>query len=230
MSAMRQSGWCGALLTFKKMNKMNKMDETIKRGDCFKLLAACFYEPEKPLFLEEKVGEKLGQLLDGQTLDGARAARAMQSALQEQSQEKLSIDYAALFVGPFELLAAPYGSIYIEKKRTVMGDSTVHAARYYQEADLAVDIKEPPDHIVIELEFMYYLCSKEVSAASNDLADEAERFRDLQVRFFHNAMEPWLEQFCEAIRKATDNTFYVHLSECLRCFIAVCGNVYTSPR
>jgi len=204
------------------------MDETITRGDCFKLLAACFYEPEKPLLLEEKVGEKLGQLLDGQTLDGARAARAMQSALQEQSQEKLSIDYAALFVGPFELLAAPYGSIYIEKKRLVMGDSTVNAARYYQEADLEVDIKEPPDHIVIELEFMYYLCSKEVSAASNDLVEEAERFRELQVRFFHNAMEPWLEQFCETIMKATDNMFYVHLSECLRCFIAVCGNVYTS--
>ncbi len=208
---------------------MNKMNDTIQRGDCFKLLAACFYEPEKQLFLEENVGEKLGQLLDGQTLDGARAAREMQSALQEQSQEKLSIDYAALFVGPFELLAAPYGSIYIEKKRLVMGNSTVNTARFYQEADLEVDIKEPPDHIVIELEFMYYLCSKEASAASNDLADEAKRFRDLQARFFHNAMEPWLDQFCETIMKATDNMFYVHLSECLRSFIAVCGNVYTTP-
>ena len=217
------------MLTFINMNKMIEMNNTIQRGDCFKLLAACFYEPEKPLFLEENVGEKLGQLLDGQTLDGARAARAMQSALQEQSQEKLSIDYAALFVGPFELLAAPYGSIYIEKKRLVMGDSTVNTARYYQEADLEVDIKEPPDHIVIELEFMYYLCSKEVTAASSDLAAEAERFRDLQTRFFHNAMEPWLEQFCETIVKATDNMFYVHLSECLRCFIAVCRNVYTTP-
>ncbi len=202
------------------------MNDTIQRGDCFKLLAACFYEPEKQLFLEEHVGEKLGQLLDDQTQDGARAAREMQSALQEQSQEKLSIDYAALFVGPFELLAAPYGSIYIEKKRLVMGDSTVNTARYYQEADLEVDIKEPPDHIVIELEFMYYLCSQEASAASNDLAAEAERFRVLQARFFHNAMEPWLEQFCETIMKATDNMFYVHLSECLRSFIAACGNVY----
>lgn len=218
------------IVHFFKMNKMTEMNDTTQRGDCFKLLAACFYEPEKQLFIEEKVGEKLGQLLDDQTLDGARAARAMQSALQEQSQEQLSIDHAALFVGPFELLAAPYGSIYIEKKRLVMGDSTVNAARYYQEADLAVDIKEPPDHIVIELEFMYYLCSKEVSAASNGLTDEAERFRELQVRFFHNAMEPWLEQFCETIIKATDNKFYFHLSECLRCFITACGNVYTSPR
>lgn len=229
ISAMRQTEWCGALFTFEKMKIMNRMDQTIKRGDCFKLLAACFYEPEKPLFLEEKVGEKLGQLLDDQTADGARAARAMQSALQEQSQEKLTIDYAALFVGPFELLAAPYGSIYIEKKRIVMGDSTVNAARYYQEAGLAVDIKEPPDHIAIELEFMYYLCSKEASAASDDLADEAGKFRDLQVRFFYNAMEPWLEQFCETIIKATDNMFYVHLSECLKCFVAACGNVYTLP-
>ena len=205
---------------------MNEINQAIRLADCFKLLAACFYEPEKSLFIEEAVGDKLGLLLDDQSPDGAIAARHMQSALQKLDQEKLSIDHAALFVGPFELIAAPYGSVYIEKKRRVMEKSTLNAARYYQEADLSVDIQEPPDHIVIELEFMYYLCSKEASAANAGSVDEVNRFKDIQARFFLEAMQPWIPEFSEAITAGTDNMFYIHLSECLGHFMRTCEKVY----
>lgn len=205
---------------------MNEINETIRLGDCFKLLAACFYEPEKSLFIEEAVGDKLGLLLDNQSPAGATAARDMQSAIQKLDQEKLSIDHAALFVGPFELIAAPYGSVYIEKKRLVMGKSTLNAAHYYQEAGLSVDIQEPPDHIVIELEFMYYLCSKEAGAVSAGLVDEVNRFKNIQARFFHEVMHPWVPEFCQAITAGTDNLFYIHLSECLGYFMVMCEKVY----
>ena len=205
---------------------MNEINETIRLGDCFKLLAACFYEPEKSLFIEEAVGDKLGLLLNDQSPEGARAARHMQSALQKLDQKKLSIDHAALFVGPFELIAAPYGSVYIEKKRRVMQKSTLNAARFYQEADLSVDIQEPPDHIVIELEFMYYLCTKEANAASDGLTDVANRFKDIQTRFFHEAMQPWILEFCKAITSGTDNIFYIELSKCLGYFIEACEVKY----
>jgi TorA maturation chaperone TorD len=143
---------------------MNDTDKTLQRGDCFKLMAACFYEPDKQLFIEEKLGEKLEQLLDQLAPNCVPAVRQMKNALKQLEQEQLSIDHAALFVGPFELIAAPYGSVYIEKKRTVMGDSTINVAQFYQDAGLSVDIKEPPDHIAIELEFLHYLCSKEAAA------------------------------------------------------------------
>ena len=206
---------------------MKKSDELIRRGDCFKLLAACFYEPERALFVEEQVGENLGLLFDSLAPACASAARQMQKLIQELGEEKMSIDHAALFVGPFELLAAPYGSVYIEKKRKVMGESSVNAARYYQEADLVVDIKEPPDHIVIELEFMYYLCSKEASAAQNGQYAEVNHFREMQTRFYHYAIKPWAGDFCDAIRMGTDNGFYVNLAECLDSFLASCENIYS---
>ncbi len=205
---------------------MKEIDETLRRGDCYKLLAACFYEPEKPLFLEERVGEKIGLLLDTQVPDGAGAARHMQKDLEGLTQEQMSIDHAALFVGPFELLAAPYGSVYIERKRSVMGDSTMNAAQFYQEVDLSLDIQEPPDHIVIELEFMYYLCNREVSATRDGQFDEANRFKNMQARFYNQAMKPWVGKFCDAIRAGTDNAFYVHLAECLDCFLDSCENIY----
>jgi TorA maturation chaperone TorD len=209
---------------------MKEINKTIHRGDCFKLLAACFYEPDSTLFIEERVGEKLGLLLDNFTSTGARAARQMQATSVELAQEEMSIDHATLFIGPFELLAPPYGSVYIEKNRRVMGQSSVNAARYYQEAGLSVDIKEPPDHIVIELEFMYYLCSKEASAAQNGQHAEVNDYRELQTRFYYHAIKPWVGDFCAAIRAGTDNDFYVNLADCLDSFLSSCENIYSTAQ
>lgn len=206
---------------------MTEIDETIQRGDCFKLLAACFYEPDKQLFLDEKLTEKLEHLLQRWSPDAAVAANKMQSSLKALAQETLSVDHAALFVGPFELAAAPYGSVYIEKKRTVMGDSTVNVARFYQEAGVSVDIKEPPDHVAIELEFMYYLCAREAALASDGRNEESSLLREKQRAFFFSALMSWVLEFCKAIRRGTDNEFYLHVSTCLEQFLRYCEQIYT---
>jgi len=208
---------------------MNEINELISRGDCFKLLAVCFYEPEKTLFTEEKVCENLGHVLEHISRDAQRAANEMQRALCEISQEKLSIDHATLFIGPFELIAAPYGSVYIDKKRTVMGESTLYAARCYQEAGLAVDIKEPQDHIAIELEFMYFLCGKEAAARQDGKMEDADYYKDMQVRFYYNAMRPWVKEFCDAIQAGAKNEFYFNVAMCLDYFLSACEMVYGNP-
>lgn len=205
---------------------MKNIDKILQRADCFKLLAACFYEPDKQLFIEEELGEKLEQLLDQLAPKCASASRRMKSALYELDQNTLSIDHAALFIGPFELIAAPYGSVYIEKKRTVMGESTINVAQYYQEAGLSVDIKEPPDHIAIELEFMHYLCSKEAAALNDNQTEEVHQFEEQQKIFYFTALKPWVTTFCEAIRVGTDNRFYINLADCLDHFLASCEQLY----
>lgn len=205
---------------------MKDTDKIIQRGDCFKLLAACFYEPDKQLFVEEELGEKLERLLGQLAPQAVVAASQMKIDLKELDQNKLSVDHAALFVGPFELIAAPYGSVYIEKKRAIMGDSSLNAARYYQDAGLSVDVKEPPDHIAIELEFMHYLCSKEVAALSDNQVEDAHQFRERQIDFYFTALKPWAETFCETIRVGTDNGFYRNLADCLEHFLASCEQVY----
>lgn len=205
---------------------MKIIEEAIQRGDCFKLLAACFYDPDKQLFLEEKLTENLDILLQRLSPESVTAAREMQRFLKALDQEKLSVDHAVLFVGPFELTAAPYGSVYIEKKRTVMGGSTVNVARLYQDAGVSVDIKEPPDHIAIQLEFMYYLCAKEAAFAKDGLNEEASSVREKQRVFYFSALMPWVLEFCEAIRLGTDNGFYLHLSTCLEQFLRSCEQIY----
>ena len=189
------------------------------RSDCYKLLAACFYEPDKNLLVEERVCENLCALLSLHAPEAGRAASAMALALQTLSQEQLSIDHAALFIGPFELLAAPYGSVYIDQGRRVMGDSTLAVLRFYQEEGLAVDVQEPADHIVIELELLSYLAGREASAMADGREEDAARCRERQLLFITRYLQPWIYKFCEAIRRGTTNTFYRSLADCLGGFL-----------
>ncbi|MBU1567573.1 MAG: molecular chaperone TorD family protein [Proteobacteria bacterium] len=199
---------------------MNSLSEIIQRSDCYKLLAACFYEPDKKLLLEEKVCENLGTLLAHLAPDVGKLASDVALALQDSSQEQLTVDYAALFIGPFELIAAPYGSVYLEKSRRVMGDSTLGVLRFYQDAGLAVDVSEPPDHIVIELEFMYYLAGREASAVADGFADDAAGYREQQVRFLSKYLQPWVLDLCRSISSGTTNPFYRSLADCLGGFMS----------
>lgn len=198
---------------------MNSRSETILRSDCYKLLAACLYEPDKNLLVEERVCENLSALLARHAPEAGRAASAMAVALQDLVQEQLSIDYAALFVGPFALIAAPYGSVYLDPGHRLMGDSTLGVLRFYQDAGLAVDVGEPPDHVVIELEFMYYLANREAAAVADGLEDDAARFRERQILFFSQYLQPWIVQFCRSIRSGTENPFYRSLADCLDRFM-----------
>ena len=189
-------------------------------GDCCRLLAACFYEPDKPLFLEQKVCSNLAMLLEGIAPEAAGLARDMSRNLLRLEQEQMLVDYAALFIGPFELPAPPYGSVYLEKNRTIMGDTTLQVLKFYQDAGLQVEEKEPPDHIAIELEFMSFLYGEELQALVREDEAEAGRLRNMRHRFFTTFLNTWAHAFCAAIRSGTGNGFYLALADCLSAFVA----------
>jgi TorA maturation chaperone TorD len=195
------------------------------RANCFKLLAACFYEPEKDLFVEENLCQNLQGLLDGWASGAAKAALNMGLALLSSEQQQLSIAHAELFIGPFELIAPPYGSVYLEKNRQIMGDTTIGVLRSYQDAGLAVDEKEPPDHIAIELEFMSFLNTREAEARAEGNATEADTFFEKQKEFYHNYLR-WVPNFCEAIKKGTKSSFYQSLADCLDRLMVTCQKCY----
>lgn len=207
---------------------MTSQTNAINLGNCFKLLAVCFYEPEKDLFIEEKLCQNLQKLLDGWASGAAKAASDMELALSNSEQEQLSVAHAELFVGPFELLAAPYGSVYLEKNRQIMGDTTIGVLKCYEDAGLTVDEKEPPDHIAIELEFMAFLCTREAEARAAGKVTQAQKFFSMQSDFYHSFLS-WTPRLCEEMRRATDNPFYRALAECLARFMVTCEQSYGVP-
>ena len=192
-----------------------------RRGDCYRLLSACFYQPQKEIFVQEEFFNKLEGLLRPISPDIAAHVLEMEKAFLKYSEEDLLVAYAKLFVGPNELLAPPFGSVYLDGKNMVMGDSTMEVIKLYEEHGLSMDseFRNLPDHITVEMEFMYYLIFKEVEALENSQWDAALDFIKTQGLFFDKFLRQWVKPFCDKIKEGTDNEFYTNLADCVSAFI-----------
>jgi TorA maturation chaperone TorD len=192
-----------------------------KRGDCYRLLSACFYQPQKETFIQEELFKNLEGLLRPISHDAAAHASAMEKAFLKYSEEDLLVTYAKLFVGPNELLAPPYGSVYLDGEKTVMGDSTMETIKMYAEQGLSMDgeFRNLPDHITVELEFMYYLIFKETEALEKSQWGAALDLIMTQGLFFDSFLRRWVKPFCDKIKQGADNEFYMNLADCVSVFI-----------
>lgn len=201
------------------------IDEYLQRkkttGDCFRLLSACFYPPKKQLYLQEGLFQNLTTALKLVCPDASVFSKKMEEAFLYYPSEDLMVEYAGLFVGPYELKAPPYGSVYLDQQRRVMGDSTMEVIKIYKEAGLSIDedFKELPDHVAVELEFMYYLIYQEVEALEKSQLDKASALRETQELFLNRFLKPWVPSLCERIKASTDNEFYNSLANCVLVFV-----------
>lgn len=128
----------------------------------------------------------------------------------------LQIDYSRLFVGPFELLSAPYGSVYLEDGRKTFGDSTVDVVQFYQQENLSLEFKELPDHIAVELEFLYYLMAKELMFLDHDNLKQANLYLEKQKQFINRHLANWINDFTDLVIKHANCDFYKQVAECLK--------------
>lgn len=191
------------------------------RGDCYRLLSACFYQLQKEAFIQEEFFKNLAVILKDVSPDAAAHVPAMEKAFLKYSEEELLVAYAKLFVGPNELVAPPYGSVYLDRDRRVMGDSTMEVIKMYEEQGLSMDseFRNLPDHITVELEFMYYLIFKEVEVLEKSETDKALNFIKTQGLFLDKFLKKWVGPFCDKIKEGADNEFYTSLADCVSIFV-----------
>lgn len=191
-----------------------------QRSDAYRLLAVCFYEPDKDMFVEENLCLNLAGLMDDISPPAAEACRRMDVSLKENSQEELLVEYSALFLGPFNAPAQPYGSVHLEQERLLMGDSTMEVQRIYAESGVKPEGEGPPDHIAIELEFMSFLESRLVQAFSEGNQVDLVDYSNIRGNFFNRLLASWTTAIAEALIKYADLEFYRSLGQCLNAFIA----------
>ena len=200
-----------------KANK--KFSTDIARAATYKLLAECYYPPGEAT--REHV-RQLSRSTRELCSPAAAAADRMEAALQsDESFDELAIDHARLFVGPFALLAPPYGSVYLEGERRLMGDSALGAGECYQEVGLevAAGFNGTPDHIAVELEFMHFLIVKEVAALAGGELERAQNFRQKQRAFLERHLASWVPDFSRSVEEQAQTQFYKSLAAATRMFI-----------
>lgn len=172
----------------------------------FGMLAACYGEPtaELPALLRDSLEHFAPMGVEVASLANELCAVAQRSDVQD-----LLKDYAKLFVGPFQLLAPPFGSVYLDEDGRLMGESTMDAMRFYKLAglDMAENFKMPPDHVVAELEFLYCLYKAEMQR-TQDNPDQAETLAGLRREFFAKHIGRWGRDFAAKVAANANTEFY----------------------
>lgn len=189
------------------------------RQDTYKGFAGCYYLPDNDMVNRLKNMEYQLGLLGSKALS---YVILMRSEIQKPDYlEKLQIEFSKLFIGPYSLLAPPYGSIYLEDGRKVMGNSTMDVIKRYESAGLMVSesFKDVPDHIAAELEFMYYLVFKYTEAIQSDAYDVAYENLNQQRMFLRDHLGNWVSEFSQTVSSQAETDFYRNLAVATRLFI-----------
>jgi putative dimethyl sulfoxide reductase chaperone len=124
----------------------------------------------------------------------------------------LNEEYVRLFISNLTGITAPlFESCYEYENAPLMGPAAIRMKDLLDSAglDISEDFTEPPDHLCIELELLYYTLEKAWKAKSK----KNGQLKDAQV-FVSEVMLPWI------------NTFYGTLdSEYPDCFYTVSANI-----
>lgn len=192
----------------------------LAREDVCRILSACYYQPG-PELRQERVFESLARaapFVDPALGEGARGLGELFSAA---SSDDLLLDYTRLFLGPFDIRAKPYGSVWLEGEKVVMGDTTLALCDLYAEGgfERASDFHEVPDHVAAELEFLYLLVFKENEARRAGDAQALRAAEELRRRFLREHLGRWIGPFAAAVREAAGTEFYRQLAELTEVFV-----------
>lgn len=191
-----------------------EMRNALAREDLCRYIAACYYEPE-PIFAAEGLFDNL--LAAARQVDEALVpnSQAMGEAFSATSAQALLLDYTRLFLGPMDILAKPYGSVWLDQEKTLMNDSTMGLIDLYKEAGFEMDeeFRELPDHIAAELEFLYLLIFRENEALRAGETTKLEQARKLKRLFLTEHLGRWICPFAAAMRCNAQTVFYRHLAD-----------------
>lgn len=196
------------------------MTLTTALEDGYRLLAACFYPPTAALHAENCC-EHLATLLAPLSPEASQQASEAARLFQESPLEFHAVEHSRLFLGPFKLIAPPYGSVWLDSTKTVMGESTARVTAYYQEfgLQLADDFPELADHLAVELEFLSYLCFRQREAALSNQTSEALRLAEARRTFIAQFVQPWVLPFNQAIIADGEAPLYGALARCVTALL-----------
>ena len=170
---------------------MKMIDQTQDRQALYWRLSQCYHPPDECLLAT----------LRGPEGQGLLAPRC-------PDLEDLRRDHAQLFVGPFTVTAPPYASVYLDNDRRVWGETTMDVAARYREEGLKVTLKEPADHVAIELEYMSLLIHRQMKAEADGAYDIAAGYLGKQRDFLEMHLGVWIPMLTDRIVRHARTAFY----------------------
>lgn len=185
--------------------------------DLCRFLSACYYEPD-PAFAEEHLFDSMLEAARHIDPELAEQARRLGAAFAEQDLQALLVDYTRLFLGPVDPRARPYASCWLGGDPVSTQDATI---ALYQEGgfELGKDFHEAPDHVAVELEFLYLLTFMHHRAAQARDLPALARTEAMRRRFLDEHLGAWIGPFAAAVASEAQTPFYRLLAQMTQCFV-----------
>jgi TorA maturation chaperone TorD len=192
------------------MNNVSTFDEETARAEIYGLLATLFYAAPSP--------ELLAQLRMAVTQAPAAGAvleepwRELVSAARQLSDQAIRSEFNTLFggVGKPEVyvFASHYLSGFLNEKPLAQLRQNLKALGLEREESMP----ETEDHFAYLCEVMRYLIAGEDVAVAN---------LSRQKEFFGDHIQPWGNQFCDALEAHPASQFFRTLAQFTRAFLSV---------
>ncbi len=168
----------------------------------FRLLGSLLYnEPDAAamdMLLDDEIFSELPYAGDNALAREGQAQITawLGSGSKAELLDKTNSDFMRLFIGPDKLLAAPWGSVYLDEDRLLFNEDTLKVRKFYERYGMMTKKKysEPDDHIGLELEFLAHLAEQ-----GNDEA---------MAGFAREFMLPWILRWNDDVRKYARTGYY----------------------
>lgn len=186
-------------------------ENLLLRQVCYRLFASLFLYPEHKRLVEI---QNAASFLTDESWQFSAEVKSLITQLAEidpRNGRAIINEYNRLFL--IRPKAPPYETIYTDAEGQMRGLLTAQLEQKYLNAGLAIspELNELPDHISVELEFIAYLCMKELEAHKANEVVEANHFRELQISFMGKHLSRWFPSFAKRIKEADPGSIYQHL-------------------
>lgn len=190
------------------------------RADLCRFLSACYYEPTQD-FAAERVFDSMLAAATAVHPTLAEQARRLGAAFAAQDLQQLLVDYTRLFLGPIQALATPYGSAWLKPETAQAEDPTAALRGLYAQGgfDIGDDFADLPDHVAVELEFLYLLLFTQREAMRSGNADDLAAVQILQRRFLDEHLGAWIDAFAARVKANATTAFYRELAALTERFV-----------
>ncbi len=193
------------------------------REDLCRLLAACYYEPDDEL-AQARPFESM--LVAARRIDPhlAEAAGRLAEAFAGQDTAALRMDYRRLFEQTGPAPASPFGSHWLDSDPGGREEATARLLALYQEGGFEIEEDTPkaPDHVALQLEFLYRLIAKQNEARHAGWDEEVVKaWQHLRTLFLQGHLGAWISRFTAAVRSQAATPFYRELAELTERFVRI---------
>lgn len=187
------------------MNKKKKFDN-LTCATLAKVLGAFFYYPPNSQTVEplREALLHIDQLADWQNPE--LISQQCQILATQISHVDLDYQFSLLFEGQGKMPAPPWGSVYLDQEKLLMGESQERYRQFLQQHGLTLNtgMNEPEDQFGLMLIAYAILLEKQKTQAANQLIDEhltpwssayLDQLKHNQVSQFYRALAVVAEQY-----------------------------------